>query len=80
MNALEVAKKYVTAARALRSNTHAVMELIHEEKVDSPAFQQIWKQREEAFLNWNNAAVLVRQLPIDDMAAVVRVIEQMQAS
>ncbi|MGP0583663.1 hypothetical protein [Paenibacillus timonensis] len=79
MNAAELAKAYVAAAGALRSNTDAVMELIEGGRVNSPEFGRLWQQREDAFADWNNAALLVRDLPTGDMAVVVQEIEQMQA-
>lgn len=79
MNVAELAKHYIAAAGALRSNTDAAMGLIEGGAVDSPEFRRIWQQREDAFVTWNNAALLVRDLPTDDMAIVVQEIERFQA-
>ncbi len=79
MNTAELAKTYVAAAGALRTNTDAVMELIEGGRVESPEFDQLWQQREHAFAAWNNAALLVRDLPTDHMAIVIREIEHFQA-
>jgi hypothetical protein len=79
MDAIKFAKSYVAATGELRTNTAAIMELIEGGRVDSPEFEQLWRRREDAFAAWNNAALLVRDLPIDDMAVVVQEIERMQA-
>lgn len=79
MNVAELAKHYIAAAGALRTNTAAVMELIEGGRIDSPEFDQLWQRREDAFSAWNNAALLIRDLPIEGMAVVVQEIERMQA-
>ncbi len=78
MNAPELAKTYVAATNALRDNTAAVMELIQGGQVDSPEFKQLWQQREFAFTEWNNAALAVRDLPVDGMNIVIQEIDRMK--
>lgn len=78
MNVAELAQTYVAVAGALRSNTDSVMELIEGGQVDSPEFQRIWQQREEAYSAWNNVAHIVRDLPVDGMAVVIQEIERLQ--
>lgn len=79
-DALRIGQAYVTAAAALQENTAAVTTMINNGLVSTAEFQQIWRQRDKAYSDWNNAALLLRDLPVEGAAVVLQEIERMQAA
>lgn len=79
-DALKLGQAYVKASVELRSNTDQLEEMLKNGKVDSPEFTDLWQKRDEAYTAWNNAALLLRDLPVEGMSIVVTEISKMQTN
>ncbi|ETT32163.1 hypothetical protein [Paenibacillus sp. FSL R5-808] len=79
-DALKIGQAYVKASAELRFNTDQLSDLLKNGKVDSPEFVELWQQRDEAYTAWNNASMLLRELPVEGMAVVVNEINRMQTN
>lgn len=79
-DALKLGQAYVKASLELRSNTDQLEEMLKNGKVDSPEFTELWQKRDEAYTAWNNASMLLRELPVEGMAVVVNEIYRMQTN
>ncbi|WP_025682518.1 hypothetical protein [Paenibacillus maysiensis] len=71
----KIISNYVEKAHALRINTVAIR------GVDplSPEGKILWADRNEIYINWDNAMASLRELPIEYSARILCEIEQLPA-
>ncbi|MBO2942774.1 hypothetical protein JJQ72_02085 [Paenibacillus sp. F411] len=67
---------YIATTQALRASTVSISQLIMQDPDNIQRLNELKSQREEAYLNWANAAYLLKTLPAPEMAVVLNRIEQ----
>ncbi|WP_028590318.1 hypothetical protein [Paenibacillus massiliensis] len=72
-----IIQQYTTAAQALRENTASMSAAIGDGLPDPYQLEQIWAERDVIYLNWHNAAAVMRELPQEYLAQAVAAIELM---
>ncbi|HAF97506.1 MULTISPECIES: hypothetical protein [Paenibacillus] len=69
------AAAYISSTLALRASTDSIAKFIQEDPDNLQRLNELQKQREEAYLNWSNAASLLKTLPVPEMAEALGQIE-----
>lgn len=74
-----IIQQYTAAAQALRASTASMSAVIGNGLPDPDQLDKIWAERDAIYLNWFNAAALMRELPQEYMGQAVAAIEQIPA-
>ncbi|EHB50081.1 hypothetical protein MKY82_22265 [Paenibacillus sp. FSL W7-1279] len=69
------AAAYISSTLALRASTDTIAKFIQEDPDNLQLLKELLKQREEAYLNWSNAASMLKTLPVSEMSAAMIHIE-----
>lgn len=69
------AAAYISSTLALRASTDSIAKFIQEDPDNLQRLNELQKQREEAYLNWSNAASMLKTLPVSEMSAAMIHIE-----
>lgn len=72
---VSTAAAYISSTLALRASTDSIEKFIQEDPDNLERLKELLKQRDEAYLNWSNAASLLKTLPIPEMAEALEQIE-----
>ncbi|MGZ0042097.1 hypothetical protein [Paenibacillus ottowii] len=75
---LAIIQNYVSTTKALRANTAMFKAMLAERSVQDEALQRLWKERDELYDQWYNAAVCLREMPEEYAALAIYEMEQLQ--
>lgn len=70
------AEVYIATTQALRASTESISQFIEEDPENVQRLNELRSEREQAYLNWTDAAYLLKTLPASEMAVALSRIEQ----
>lgn len=71
-----VASVYVHATQALRASSASLLQFAFEGIEDHKQLLALQANSSNAHANWNNAVASLRELPVEEMAVALNIIEQ----
>lgn len=78
IDALLLGQAYANVSEKLQSNTKRITQMLQNGQVSTPEFQQLWRERDEAYSDWSNILHMLQELPDDGKSIVVNRISRMQ--
>lgn len=66
---------YIASTQVLRASTRSIEQLVDQDPENVQRLNELRSEREQAYLNWTNAAYLLKSLPASEMAVALSRIE-----